>query len=98
MVNNSLRQVPTEPVDSKAHAVTNCEAMELDERPRPKGDMASQLALETLDSYSHHELDERIALLEAEIARVVSHRDKAAAHRRAAEALFGTPSSQGSGS
>jgi uncharacterized small protein (DUF1192 family) len=37
-------------------------------------------------------------LLEAEIARVIAHRDKAAAHRRAAEALFGAPSSQGSGS
>jgi uncharacterized small protein (DUF1192 family) len=98
LVNSSLRQVPTEPVDSKALAATKCAAMELDERPRPKGDLASQLALESLDSFSHHELDQRIALLEAEIARVTAHRDKAAAHRRAAEALFGTPSSQGSGS
>lgn len=87
-----------EPVDSKAQAITKCVSMELDERPRPKGDLASQLALESLDSYSHHELDERISLLEAEIARVIAHRDKAAAHRRAAEALFGTPSPQGSGS
>jgi uncharacterized small protein (DUF1192 family) len=87
-----------EPVDSKAQAITKCELMELDERPRPKGDLATQLALESLDSYSHHELDERIARLEAEIARVIAHRDKAAAHRRAAEALFGTPSPQGSGS
>lgn len=72
--------------------------MELDERPRPKGDLASQLAMESLDSYSHHELDERVALLEAEIARVIAHRDKAAAHRRAAEALFGSPSPKSSGS
>lgn len=72
--------------------------MELDERPRPKGDLASRLASESLDSYSHHELGERITLLEAEIARVIAHRDKAAAHRRAAEALFGSPSSQNSGS
>lgn len=71
--------------------------MELDERPRPKGDLASQLALESLDSYSHHELDQRIVMLEAEIARVTGHRDKAAAHRKAAEALFGSPSPQGSG-
>lgn len=98
LVNSSLRQVPTEPVDSKAHAVTKCTVMELDERPRPKGDLASQLALEPLDSYSHHELDDRIARLEAEIARVIAHRDKAAAHRRAAEALFGAPSHQVSGS
>lgn len=72
--------------------------MELDERPRPTGDLASQLASESLDSYSHHELDARVALLEAEITRVVAHRDKAAAHRKAAEALFGAPSPQGSGS
>lgn len=71
--------------------------MELDERPRPRGDLASQLALESLDSYSHHELDARIALLEAEISRVTAHRDKAAAHRKAAEALFGSPSPEGSG-
>ena len=65
--------------------------MELDERPRRTGDMASLLAAEPLDSYSHHELNERIALLEAEIARVAAHRDKAAAHRLAADALFGSP-------
>lgn len=98
LANPSLRQVPTEPVDSKAEPATKCCRMERDERPRPKGDLASQLALELLDSYSHHELDARIALLEAEVARVRAHRDKAAAHRKAAEALFGSPSPQGSGS
>jgi uncharacterized small protein (DUF1192 family) len=72
--------------------------MELDERPRRTGDLASQLATESLDSFSHHELNERLALLEAEIARVASHRDKTAAHRRAAEALFGSPAPEGSGS
>lgn len=71
--------------------------MELDERPRRKGDLASLLAAELLDSYSHHELGERIALLEAEIARVSAHRDKAAAHRRAADALFGSPTPEGNG-
>ena len=34
------------------------------------------------------ELAERIAQLEAEIARVQSHKDKAAQHRAAADALF----------
>lgn len=72
--------------------------MELDERPRRTGDLASQLGAESLDSYSHHELDARIAILEAEIVRVAAHRDKAAAHRKAAEALFGSSSPQGSGS
>ena len=63
--------------------------MDLDDLPRPKGDAASKLAGEDLGPYSQEELEERIALLEAEIARVESHRLKAAAHRDAAEALFG---------
>lgn len=62
--------------------------MDLDDLPRPKGDAASALAREDLAPYSQAELDERIALLEAEIARVKAHRDKAAAHRSAADALF----------
>lgn len=67
--------------------------MDLEDLPRPKGDAASQLAREDLSPYSQDELDERIALLEAEIERVKAHRDKAAAHRNAAEALFGKPGS-----
>ncbi|MDG5748120.1 DUF1192 domain-containing protein [Qipengyuania sp. XHP0207] len=63
--------------------------MEDDDRPRPRGDAASKLAAEDLEPYSQDELEQRIALLEAEIARVESHRLKAAAHRDAAEALFG---------
>ncbi|MBB4614543.1 DUF1192 family protein [Novosphingobium taihuense] len=70
-------------------------AMDLDERPRPKGDLASQLATELLDPYSHDELNERIRLLELEIMRTVAHRDKASAHRAAAEALFGKPPPSG---
>lgn len=57
--------------------------------PRQRGDAASRLAAEDLTPYSREELAERIALLEAEIARVSTHRDSAAAHRSAAEALFG---------
>jgi uncharacterized small protein (DUF1192 family) len=63
--------------------------MEEPDRPRPSGDAASRLATEDLGPYSQAELGERIALLEAEIARVRAHRDKAAAHRAAADALFG---------
>ena len=59
------------------------------DRPRPRGDAAAQLAGEDLAPYSQDELQQRIALLEAEIARVEAHRLKAAAHRDAAEALFG---------
>ncbi|MGI9375340.1 MAG: DUF1192 domain-containing protein [Tsuneonella suprasediminis] len=65
--------------------------MDEDDRPRPRGDAASLLAKEDLSPYSQDELSERVALLEAEIQRVKSHRDKAAAHRNAAEALFGKP-------
>ena len=63
--------------------------MEEPDRPRPSGDAASRPAFEDLGPYSQSELGERIALLEAEIARVRVHRDKAATHRAAADALFG---------
>lgn len=59
-----------------------------DEAPVRRGDAAGQLAGESLDSYSQEEFGARIALLEAEIARVKTHREKAAAHRLAAEAFF----------
>jgi uncharacterized small protein (DUF1192 family) len=63
--------------------------MDLDERPRPRGDAASLLSVESLDSYSIDELAARIAMLEAEIVRAAAHRSKASAHRMAADALFG---------
>jgi len=67
--------------------------MDDDERPRRRsagGDFgaASLLASESLESYSLDELDLRVALLEAEIARIASHREKAAAHMLAAQSLF----------
>jgi uncharacterized small protein (DUF1192 family) len=62
--------------------------MDADDLPRPRGDAASELAKESLDTYSQDELTERIALLEAEIARVKAHHAKAAHHRHAADALF----------
>ena len=66
--------------------------MDEDDRPRSRGDAASALGRESLDSYSRDELDERIAQLEVEIARVKAHRDKAQAHILAADALFKKPS------
>lgn len=62
--------------------------MDDDDRPRLRTDAAGNLAKESLDSYSREELDDRIALLEAEIARVRIHRDKGDAHRLAAQAFF----------
>lgn len=57
---------------------------------------AGQLAGESLDSYSQDELTARIQLLQDEITRVAAHRDRAAAHRAAAEAFF-RPASPPSG-
>lgn len=67
--------------------------MDDDDRPRPRDTKtdfgaASLLTGESLDSYSLDELDARVALLQAEIARVTDHRKKSAAHKLAAEALF----------
>ena len=41
--------------------------MDDDDRPRPRGDAATKLSGESLDSYSRAELDERVLLLETEI-------------------------------
>lgn len=65
--------------------------MDADDLPRPRGDAASKLAAEPLDSYSVDELNLRIQLCEAEVVRIVAHRDKAKAHRVAADALFRSP-------
>lgn len=74
------------PIDSK-HPCRNAYLME-DDLPRSRGDAASRLKAESLDSYSQSELAERVALLEAEIARTKAHSEKAANHRKLADALF----------
>jgi uncharacterized small protein (DUF1192 family) len=56
--------------------------------PRRKDDALAQLAREDLDRLSVAELDERIADLEAEIARCRAKRDGAARFKSAADALF----------
>jgi uncharacterized small protein (DUF1192 family) len=48
----------------------------------------AQLAKEDLDPLSVDELQERIELLKAEIARVEQHMANAARHRSAADELF----------
>ena len=62
--------------------------MEDDDRPLVRGDSASRLSGEPLDTYSQDELAARILLLEAEIARVKAHHAKAADHRKLADSLF----------
>ncbi len=75
------------PIDSK-RGQNHPALMDEEELPRPRGDAASLLAKESLDTYSQDELMERVAQLEAEIARVKAHHAKAANHRQAADALF----------
>ncbi|MXP26502.1 DUF1192 family protein [Altererythrobacter indicus] len=62
--------------------------MDEDDLPRLRGDAASKLSNESLDSYSQDELTARIRILEKEIERVKAHHAKADAHRAAAERLF----------
>ena len=62
--------------------------MEEPEGPRPSSDAASQLAGEDLTRLSQFELDERIRMLQLEIARVEQHRTRYSQQRSAAEALF----------
>jgi uncharacterized small protein (DUF1192 family) len=59
-----------------------------DDLPRVRGDAASQLAKEPLDTYSQDELMERIDMLQAEIERVRAQHAKAASHRSLADQLF----------
>jgi uncharacterized small protein (DUF1192 family) len=56
--------------------------------PRRKSDLLADLAREDLDKLSIAELDERIAGLEAEIARSRAKREGAASFRAAADSLF----------
>ena len=51
-------------------------------------DPLAMLARQDLDPFSQDELQERIAALEAEIARVRAHMEAASRHRSAADALF----------
>lgn len=57
--------------------------------PPPRtGDPVALLARQDLDPFSVAELDARVAALEAEIARVRAHKDKAVNHRASADAIF----------
>ncbi|MDE1468163.1 DUF1192 domain-containing protein [Aurantiacibacter sp. D1-12] len=65
-----------------------------DDLPRRRTDAAAELAGEALDTYSQDELMERVGLLETEIARVKAHHAKAADHRKLADSLFKSKSSE----
>jgi uncharacterized small protein (DUF1192 family) len=79
------------PIDSKQGrnhpATVNDDDLPRQRGPEPLG-AASQLAREPLDTYSQDELMERVALLEAEIARIKGHHAAVAEKRKLADALF----------
>ena len=54
---------------------------------RPKPPITHEIG-QVLDALSVHELDERIALLQAEIARLTEARGAKEASKRAADAVF----------
>lgn len=62
--------------------------MDDDDLPRRRDDMLAALIKQPLDPLSVDELDERIAVLEGEIARVKAHKAAAGAFKSSAEALF----------
>lgn len=63
--------------------------MDLEENlPRRKDELVAQLGMQDLDPYSVAELQERIALLEAEIERTRARMQRAVNHRASADALF----------
>jgi uncharacterized small protein (DUF1192 family) len=62
--------------------------MESDEPLRRLNDPLALLARQDLDPLSVAELDARIAMLEAEVARTRNHADRAVNHRASADALF----------
>ena len=63
-------------------------AMEMDDLPRRTDDPAAQLSRQDLDPLSVAELDERIAMLEADIARCRQKKERAVNHRASADSLF----------
>lgn len=62
--------------------------MDDDDLPRRRDDVLTALVRQPLDPLSVDELDERIAALEGEIARIRAHRSAATSQKAAAEALF----------
>ncbi|MCA0210564.1 MAG: DUF1192 domain-containing protein [Proteobacteria bacterium] len=62
--------------------------MDDDDLPRRRDDVLAALIKQPLDPLSVDELDDRIAALEGEIARIKVHRSAATSQKAAAEALF----------
>ncbi len=62
--------------------------MDDDDLPRRRDDVLAALTRQSLDPLSVAELDDRIFVLESEIARTKSHKAAAGGLKSSAEALF----------
>jgi uncharacterized small protein (DUF1192 family) len=62
--------------------------MDDDDLPRRQGDALAALTRQPLDPLSLDELDERVAVLQAEIERIKAHKATAGGFKASAEALF----------
>jgi uncharacterized small protein (DUF1192 family) len=62
--------------------------MEPDDSPSRPDDVLDRLVRQDLDPLSQAELEERITVLEGEIARVRTRMQRAINHRASADALF----------
>lgn len=56
--------------------------------PRRRDDVLNALTRQSLDPLSGHELEQRIAILQSEIARTQTHMTEASKTKNIAEALF----------
>ena len=62
--------------------------MDDEDLPRRRSDELAALTRQSLDPLSVDELNDRIAVLEAEIARTKAHMSAASGYKASAEALF----------
>ncbi len=62
--------------------------MDDDDLPRRRDDVLAALIKQPLDPLSVDELDDRIAVLQAEIERIKAHKAAAGGFQASAEALF----------
>ena len=62
--------------------------MDDDDLPRRRDDVLAALTRQSLDPLSVEELDDRVAVLESEIARTKAHKAAAGGFKASAEALF----------
>ena len=74
-------------IDRRVGAV-NTLPMNDDDQPRRRSDELAALVKQSLDPLSVDELGDRIAALEAEVARTKAHMAAVTAHKAAADAFF----------